>query len=99
MAEAKYPGRRYDAILLLQLRNGAPISEVVKAFKCFLTSKSIEFEVSRKKRGEHRKIVVSRELLNVELEPRAELFSVDNAKLVSGLKSTLGTPTVSMLAH
>jgi integrase len=60
----------------------------VKAFKQFLTSKSIEFEVevSKKKRVEHRKIVVPRELLSVELGPCMELLSVDDAKLVSRLK-------------
>jgi integrase len=88
MAKAKYPGRCYDAILLVQLRNGARISEAVKAFKHFLTSKSIEFEVevSKKKRVEHRKIVVPRELLSVELGPCMELLSIEDKRLVSRLK-------------
>lgn len=52
MAKSRHPARCYDAVLLVQLRNGARISEAVKAFKQFLTSKSIEFEVevSKKKR-------------------------------------------------
>jgi integrase len=88
MVKSRYPARCYDAVLLIQLRNGARISEAVKAFKHFLTSKSIEFEVevSKKKRVEHRKIVVPRELLSVELGPCVELLSVDDAKLVSRLK-------------
>lgn len=57
LVEFSTPARCYDAIPLLQLRNGVRISEAVKAFKHFLTSKSIEFEVevSKKKRVERRK--------------------------------------------
>jgi integrase len=87
-AKAKYSGRCYDAILLLQLRNGARISEAIKTFKHFLTLKSIEFEVevSKKKRVEHRKIVVPRELLSMELRPCMELLSIEDKRLVSRLK-------------
>jgi hypothetical protein len=37
----------YDAILLLQLRNGLRISEAVRAFKHFLRSHSVEFKNKR----------------------------------------------------
>jgi hypothetical protein len=88
MVKSRHPARCYDAVLLVQLGNGARISEAVKAFKHFLTSKSIELEVeaSRKKRVEHRKIVVPRELLSVELGPCMELLSVEDKRQVSRLK-------------
>jgi hypothetical protein len=87
MVKSRHPAKCYDAVLLVQLRNGARISEAVKAFKQFLTSKSIEFEVEvSKKRVEHRKIVVPRELLSVELGPCMELLSIEDKRLVSRLK-------------
>jgi integrase len=88
MVKSKNPAKCYDAVLLVQLRNGARISDAVKAFKHFLTLKSIEFEVeiSKKKRVEHRKIVVPRELLSVELGPCMELLSIEDKRIVSRLK-------------
>jgi len=69
-------------VLLVQLGNGAKISEAVKAFKQFSTSNSIELEVeaSKKKRVERRKIVVPRELLSMEL------LGIEEKRIVSRLK-------------
>lgn len=88
MAKAKYPGRCYDAILLVQLRNGARISEATRAFKQLSTSNSVELEVeaSKKKRVGRCKIVVARELLSVELGPCVELLSIEDKRQVSRLK-------------
>jgi len=68
-SRARYPGRCYDAILLIQLRNGLRISEAVRAFLQFLRTKSVEVEVqlSKKRRPETRLAIIPRELLDVNL--------------------------------
>ena len=88
MVKSRHPARCYDAVLLVQLRNGARISDASRAFKQLSTSNSVELEVeaSKKKRVEHRKIVVPRELLSVELGPCMELLSVEDKRQVSKLK-------------
>jgi hypothetical protein len=42
LVKSRYPAKCYDAVLLVQLRNGAKISEAVKAFKQFSTSYLVE---------------------------------------------------------
>jgi hypothetical protein len=51
----KFTAVCYDAILLTQLRNGLRVSEAVRAFKEFISTKSIEVTVtvSKKKRQRH----------------------------------------------
>jgi hypothetical protein len=82
-------------LLLVQLGNGAKISEAVKTFKQFSTSNSIELEVeaSKKKRVERRKIVVPRELLSVALLGIEEKRIVSRLKVYSRYTYGFNTPT------
>jgi len=88
LVKSRHPARCYDAVLLVQLGGGVRISDASRAFKHFLVSKSIEFEVevSKKKRVERCKIMVPRELLSVELGPCMELLSIEDKRHVSKLK-------------
>jgi len=83
LSRARYPGRCYDAILLIQLRNGLRISEAVRAFLQFLKTKSVEVEVqlSKKRRPETRLAVIPRELLDVNLAECRSLLEEDERVL------------------
>jgi integrase len=88
MAKAKVPGKCYDAILLIQLRNGSRISEAVRAFKQFLATKSFELQVSvSKKRGkrEERLMIIPRELQSI-ISACFDLKDVDEKVLVNRVK-------------
>ena len=88
MAKAKVPGKCYDAILLIQLRNGSRISEAVRAFKQFLTTKGLELEVPvSKKRGklEQRLMIIPQELQSI-ISPCFDLKDVDEKVLVNRVK-------------
>ena len=88
MAKAKVPGKCYDAILLIQLRNGSRVSEAVRAFKQFLAMKSLELEVLvSKKRGkrETRLMIIPQELLSF-VSPCYDLKDVDEKVLVNRVK-------------
>ena len=54
----------YDAILLIQLRNGSRVSEAVRAFKEFVRRRSVEavVRVSKRRDGATRLMVLPREL-------------------------------------
>jgi integrase len=69
MHGARFPSKCYDAILLIQLRNGLRISEAVRAFLQFLRTRGVELEVqlSKKRRPEARLVVIPKELLDVNL--------------------------------
>lgn len=84
----RLPGKCYDAVLLLQLRNGMRISEAVRAFKQFLSTRRLEFEVqlSKKRRPETRLVVVPQEVVDVSRECY-HLLDVDDRVLVSRLKT------------
>jgi integrase len=88
MAKAKAPAKCYDAVLLLQLRNGLRVSEAVRAFKEFLLKRALEVEVrvSKKRRAEVRMAIVPRELIDMALAECRDMLSVDEAKLVARVK-------------
>jgi integrase len=89
MAKAKAPAKCYDAVLLLQLRNGLRVSEAVRAFKEFLQRRALEVEVrvSKKRRAEVRTVIVPRELIDMAaLAECRDMLSLDEAKLVTRVK-------------
>jgi integrase len=89
MAKAKNQAKCYDAILLIQLRNGSRISEAVRAFKLFLETKSIEIEVSvskKRQKEEKRLMVIPQELFSV-VSPCFDLRNVENKKLINRVKN------------
>ena len=91
MLKAKYPALCYDAILLTQLRNGSRISEAVRSFKEFLTTKSIEISerVSKRRDNAVRLMVIPRELINtnINIDICKELLGLTDAKLVNRVKT------------
>ena len=88
LVKAKYPSLCYDAILLVQLRNGLRISEAIRTFKSYLQSKALELEVelSKKKKPEKRKAIIPMELLSINLAQCYELISVDDKTLNKRLR-------------
>jgi site-specific recombinase XerD len=89
MNKAKPPAKCYDAVLLVQLRNGSRISEAVRAFKQFLETKSLELEVSvSKKRAkqEKRLMVIPQELLSV-VSPCFDLRNIEDKTLINRVKN------------
>ena len=88
------PGRKrvpafcYDAILLVQLKNAARISEAVRAFREYLTMRKSELEVqvSKKRKKEFRLMVIPPEVLELDcslcldLLDRSEALVTDVAK-------------------
>jgi integrase len=81
----------YDAILLLQLRNGARISEALRAFLEYMRGSAkyhprskklvVSVQVSKKKRPEERLIVIPEELSNFDLSVCRELLGEDPLRL------------------
>ena len=88
LVKAEPPARCYDAILLIQLRNGLRISEAVRVFKEFLTRKALEVEVqvSKKRRPETRLAVIPRELLDAKLSDCSDLLDLEESKLLWRVK-------------
>jgi hypothetical protein len=88
LVKAKYPALCYDAILLIQLRNGLRISEAIRTFKSYLQSKALELEVelSKKKKPEKRKAIIPRDLLSFNLSECHELINIDDKTLINRLK-------------
>jgi integrase len=89
MAKDKPPAKCYDAILLVQLRNGSRVSEAVRAFKEFLNSKSIEIEVSvskKRQKEEKRLMIIPQELFSV-VSPCFDLRNVEDKKLINRVKN------------
>ncbi|MEM4533017.1 MAG: hypothetical protein QXU89_05090 [Desulfurococcaceae archaeon] len=75
----------YDAILLIQLRNGLRISEAVRSFKKYLTvgKKELYIDLSKKKTPEERLVIIPDELyLNQNIKKTcSELLSTDDKLL------------------
>jgi len=88
MARAGVPARCYDAVLLIQLRNGSRVSEAVRALRRFLEARSVEVEVevSKKKRRETRLMVIPGEVV-AAAAPCRELLGVEEKALVNRVKS------------
>jgi site-specific recombinase XerD len=89
MSKAKAPAKCYDAILLIQLRNGSRVSEAVRAFKMFLESKSIEIEVQvskKRQKQEKRLMVIPQELLSV-VSPCFDLRNTEDRILINRVKN------------
>ena len=82
------PASCYDAILLIQLRNGMRVSEAVRAFKEYLARRVLEVEVpvSKKRKPEARLAVVPRELLDAKLAGCRDLLALDGKKLAHRVK-------------
>jgi len=83
--------RCYVAIALLQLRNGLRAVEAVRAFKYFLATKQLEFEipVAKKRVPETRLVVVPAEFASVNLDTCVEMLSVDDKKITHRYKNWL----------
>jgi len=89
MARARNQAKCYDAILLIQLRNGSRISEAVRAFKQFLETKSMEIEVlvsKKKQKRETRLMVIPNEVLGV-VSPCFDLRNTEDKTLVNRVKN------------
>jgi site-specific recombinase XerD len=89
MLKAKYPHVCYDAILLTQLRNGSRISEAVRSFREFLSTKAIEVSVrvSKRKDNAQRLMVIPRELLNTNnIDICKELLILNDKRLIDRVK-------------
>jgi site-specific recombinase XerD len=89
MNKTKPPAKCYDAILLIQLRNGSRVSEAVRAFKMFLDSKSLELEVlvsKKRAKQEKRLMIIPQELLSV-VSPCFDLRNVEDKILTNRVKN------------
>ena len=90
MLKAKYPGLCYDAILLTQLRNGSRVSEAVRGFREFLSTKAIEVSVRVSKRKDNavRLMVIPRELLNtnINIDICKELLIFNDTTIINRVK-------------
>jgi len=88
-AAARGTSQCYDAILLVQLRNGARVSEAVRAFFQFLRKKSLEVEVrvSKKKREELRLVIIPEELLSLDLSLCHALLERGERRVVASVKN------------
>jgi Phage integrase family. len=73
----------YNAVLLIQLRNGSRVSEAVRAFKEFLRTKRLELTVrlSKSRRERVRVVVIPRELASTDLSECYELLDVSDKAL------------------
>ena len=82
--------RCYLAIALIQLRNGARISEAVRGFKQWLMSGNQELHVlvSKKKRPETRLLIIPKELDPIRLEC-LDMSGVSDQKLKKGVQNAL----------
>ena len=89
MNKAKPPAKCYDAILLVQLRNGSRVSEAVRAFKQFLESKSMELEVlvsKKRAKQEKRLMVIPQDLLSI-ISPCFDLRNIEDRVLTNRVKN------------
>jgi len=89
MGKARYPSICYDAVLLIQLRNGARVSEAVRAFREFLTTKSVELDVrvSKRRDSARRLMVIPHELVSTSIDACKEMLGHDDDKLVNRVKT------------
>ena len=95
----RVPGCCYAAILLIQLKNAARISEAVRAFREYLVTRRAEVQVlvSKKRKKEYRLMVIPQELLELDfsmcmgLLDRPEDSIIDVAKHYARKKLKLNT--------
>lgn len=82
------PERCYDIILLIQLVNGARVSEAVRGFKKYIETGSMYVEVplSKRKRPETRTILIP-EVVEEYAEECYDLVEVSDEKLVARVKN------------
>ena len=82
--------RCYLIIALIQLRNGARISEAIRAFKEWIKSNKTELyvRVSKKKRDELRLMVIPEEVLQYRLQC-VDLLSLNDKVLRERVRATL----------
>lgn len=82
--------RCYLIIALIQLRNGARVSEAIRAFKEWLRTNKSELyvRVSKKRRVEDRLIVIPEEVEHYRLQC-VDLIDVDDKLLRERVRSTL----------
>ena len=91
MSKNKKHTRCYDAVLLLQLRNGARISEAIRGFLAYLRGEAkyhprsrklvVQVQVSKKKKPEERLIVIPEELKDMDLSECKALMGEDPLRL------------------
>jgi len=89
--QAEDKKRCYLAVALIQLRNGLRAIEAVRAFKHYIISKQVEFEIAvvKKKRPETRLVVIPVELVSVDLDGCRELLDVEDKRLTDRYKHWL----------
>ena len=87
MRKNKYPSVCYDAVLLIQLRNGSRVGEAVDAFTQYLRNKVLEcyVRVEKRKDGLMRLAVIPREIID-HVNVCTELLDVPREKLVNRVK-------------
>jgi len=105
----RIPGCCYAAILLIQLKNAARISEAVRAFREYLVTRRAEVQVlvSKKRKKEYRLMVIPQEILELDfsmcmgLLDRPENSIVDVAKHYARKKLKLNTHSLrySKITH
>jgi len=78
----------YDAILLIQLRNASRVSEAVRAFYEYLVTKKSELEVqvSKKRKKELRKMVIPREVLDMDCSICLDMLDVPEQQVIDNVK-------------
>jgi integrase len=91
LSKNKKHTRCYDAVLLLQLRNGARVSEALRGFLAYVRGEAkfhphhrklvVTVQVSKKKRPEERLIVIPEELKEMDLSDCKALLKEDPLKL------------------
>ncbi|MGC9132637.1 MAG: tyrosine-type recombinase/integrase [Candidatus Micrarchaeia archaeon] len=82
--------KAYSLILLLQLRNGARISEAVRAFKVWLSNpskKEVEIRVSKKKKEESRLMEIPKEFLKFNIKDFEWVKDVEEKDLIDRVKT------------
>ena len=87
---SKGKSKCYLAIALVQLRNGARVSEAVRGFKEFLkTGKDeVEVRVSKKKHDDYRAIIIPQEIQELKQEC-ADLIDMSDYSIREGVRQTL----------
>jgi len=78
----------YDAILLIQLKNASRVSEAVRAFREYLVTKKTELEVqvSKKRRKELRKMIIPREVQEMDCSICLDMLDVSEKQIIDNVK-------------
>ncbi|MEM0473033.1 MAG: hypothetical protein QXX84_09065 [Sulfolobales archaeon] len=88
LRSSKGKDKCYDAVLLIQLRNGSRISEAVRAFKKFVLTRKreVRVKVSKKRRYEERLMVIPNEITEEMADECSYLSLLDDGILIDRLR-------------